>query len=81
MPDDLEIEVAKQLDCILPPKRTHFKKRDSRLISFIPIHESIEFDDEDDVFGTPREAEVISIDLEELEDAFDHFLYKLDNLV
>ena len=69
----------------MPPKRTSFRKRDSqRLVSIIPIQEADVEDSDEDVFGSPGDEEVKgpgSINLEELEDAFDHFLYKLDNLV
>ena len=54
------------------------------MVSIIPIQEEDVEDSDEDVFAEPGDEEVKgpgSINLEELEDAFDHFLYKLDNLV
>ena len=89
LPSELEIEVARQLEYILPPARTRvsFRRRTStRNISIAPsiLEESLEEDE--DVFGTPGELEVNwereeQLLNEELEDAYDHFLDKLENLV
>ena len=89
LPSELEIEVARQLEYILPPARTRvsFRRRTStRNISIAPsiLEESLEEDE--DVFGTPGELEVNwereeKFLNEELEDAYDHFLDKLENLV
>lgn len=87
LPLDLEQEVAKQLECSVPSKRAPFKKRPSggpKKASIITsvIKESVELDlheGDNDVFGSSDDES--SIDLDDLEDAFEHFLYKLDNLV
>ena len=90
LPHELEIEVARQLEYILPPARTRvsFRRRTStRNISLATsiLEESQE--DDEDVFGTPRELEGANWEREEqllneeLEDAYDHFLDKLENLV
>ena len=89
LPSELEIEVARQLEYILPPARTRvsFRRRTStRNISIAPsiLEESLEEDE--DVFGTLGELEVNwereeQLLNEELEDAYDHFLDKLENLV
>ena len=79
LPMSLEFEVAKQIDASLPDKR-----RKSSLKGFkksVVFSDTILEDGEDgdsDVFGDEHSD---GIDLEELEDAFDHFLDKLENLV
>ena len=90
LPHELEIEVARQLEYILPPARTRVSFRRRISTQNIPIDSSIDEesleDDDEDVFGTPgefvanwvREEQLLN---EELEDAYDHFLDKLENLV
>ena len=93
LPQEMEAEVARQLEYILPPPRSKvsFRRRtstrniskDDPSLSSI-LDESLE--DDEDVFGTPGEfyspfrGDEIRLD-EELEDAYDHFLDKLENLV
>ena len=92
LPQELEIEIARQLEYILPPPRSRvsFRRRTStRNISNDPslsiLEESLE--DDEDVFGSTGEivssafrGDEIRLN-EELEDAYDHFLDKLENLV
>ena len=90
LPHELEIEVARQLEYILPPARTRvsFRRRTStRNISIVPSSIlEVSLEDDEDVFGTPGDLEANQIRdeqliNEELEDAYDHFLDKLENLV
>lgn len=80
LPVDLELEVAEQLECILPKIDHGLKGRKSEIITTTILEE----DHEDDEYGSDVFDEDIagetSVDLEDLEDAFDNFLYKLDNL-
>ena len=90
LPHEMEAEVARQLEYILPPARSRVSFRRRISTQNIPIDSSIDEesleDDDEDVFGTPgefvanwvREEQLLN---EELEDAYDHFLDKLENLV
>ena len=90
LPREMEAEVARQLEYILPPARSRVSFRRRISTQNIPIDSSIDEesleDDDEDVFGTPgefvanwvREEQLLN---EELEDAYDHFLDKLENLV
>ena len=89
LPHELEIEVARQLEYILPPSRSRvsFRRRIStQNIALDPSIDEESLEDDEDVFGTPGEfyspfrGDEIRLD-EELEDAYDHFLDKLENLV
>ena len=91
LPNAMEAEVARQLEYILPPSRTRvsFRRRIStQNISNLPSVDEDEdsLEDDEDVFGSTgefvanweREEQNLN---EELEDAYDHFLDKLENLV
>ena len=91
LPQELEEEIARQLEYVLPPRRAKvsFRRRTStRNISYDPslsiLDESLE--DDEDVFGTageivsPFRGDEIRFN-EELEDAYDQFLDRLENLV
>ena len=91
LPNAMEAEVARQLEYILPPSRTRvsFRRRIStQNISNLPSVDEDEdsLEDDEDVFGSTgefvanweREEQLLN---EELEDAYDHFLDKLENLV
>ena len=90
LPREMEAEIARQLEYILPPARSRVSFRRRISTQNIPIDSSIDEesleDDDEDVFGTPgefvanwvREEQLLN---EELEDAYDHFLDKLENLV
>ena len=94
LPQEMEAEIARQLEYILPPPRSKvsFRRRTStRNISkddpsLSSILDESSLEDDEDVFGTPGEfyspfrGDEIRLD-EELEDAYDHFLDKLENLV
>ena len=90
LPREMEAEIARQLEYILPPARSRVSFRRRISTQNIPIDSSIDEesleDDDEDVFGSPgefvanwvREEQLLN---EELEDAYDHFLDKLENLV
>ena len=90
LPHEMEAEVARQLEYILPPTRSRvsFRRRVStQNISAVPSIDEESLEDDEDVFGDSpgefvsnweREEQLLN---EELEDAYDHFLDKLENLV
>ena len=81
LPNALEQEVAKQLDCILPAKtkRLTFRRKSLKKTDVISktIVEEDDSEAEEDVFDDDF---CHDIDPEDLEWAFEHFLYKLDTL-
>ena len=89
LPREMEAEVARQLEYVLPPRRSRVSFRRRISTQNIPIDPSIEeesLEEDEDVFGSPgefvanwvREEQLFN---EELEDAYDHFLDKLEKLV
>ena len=90
LPNEMEAEVARQLEYILPPSRSRvsFRRRIStQNIALDPSIDEESLEDDEDVFGDSpgelvanwvREEQLLN---EELEDAYDHFLDKLENLV
>ena len=89
LPREMEAEVARQLEYVLPPTRSRVSFRRRISTQNIPIDPSIEeesLEEDEDVFGSPgefvanwvREEQLFN---EELEDAYDHFLDKLEKLV
>ena len=89
LPREMEAEVARQLEYVLPPTRSRVSFRRRISTQNIPIDPSIEeesLEDDEDVFGSPGEFVANSVREEqlfneELEDAYDHFLDKLEKLV
>ena len=89
LPNEMEAEVARQLEYILPPSRSRvsFRRRIStQNISLDPSIDEESLEDDEDVFGSPGEfvdnwVREEQLHNEELEDAYDHFLDKLENLV
>ena len=89
LPQEMEAEVARQLEYILPPSRSRvsFRRRIStQNISLDPSIDEESLEDDEDVFGSPGEfvdnwVREEQLHNEELEDAYDHFLDKLENLV
>ena len=84
LPRDLEAEVAKLMECEVPKRgrrRSSLKgvKMSTTIVSATIVEE--ENDDEEDYGSDVFDDDIVEeFDLEDLEDAFDNFLYKLDNL-
>ena len=76
MPKEVELDTAKQLEWILP-RRRGFVIQGAGKSLIATIRESAEFS----ATNGSREDDEFLFDLEDLEDAFDHFLQKLDDLV
>ena len=85
LPIALEQEVAKQLDCILPAKpqrrRLSFRRKSFKKTDVISKTIDEEYNEDGEGADDPFDEDFIAdLDPEDLEWAFERFLYKLDNI-